>query len=186
MQQILKEVQPDPDEIERVTVRTYQYALQPSFRIDPNPPSREVAGLSIRVATAVALVRHSTWPDDYRYWDDPAVERLRNVVELEVDPEIQANYPDKNGCRVEIQLRDGKHYEGYTEYAKGEPELPMSDEELRNKFGALTRDLLPREQVDELYQRCMNLEAETDLGALLRLTVANPERATEGAVTPAY
>jgi 2-methylcitrate dehydratase PrpD len=170
VQNLLQQIQPDPGEIERIVVRTYQYALQPSFRTDPNPGSREVAGLSIRVATALALVRHSTWPDDYEHWDDPAVRRLRQLVEVEIDPEIESVYPESNGCRVLVTLKGGRTYEGYTPYAKGEPELSMSETELKEKFKALTREILDSDQSDALFELCMNLETVQDVGELLQLT----------------
>ncbi len=40
----------DTNDIERIQLQTYAYATRPIFRVDPNPPSREVAGLSIRIS----------------------------------------------------------------------------------------------------------------------------------------
>jgi 2-methylcitrate dehydratase PrpD len=172
VQDLLKRVQPDPEEIERVVASTYQYALEPSFRVTADPGSRELAGLSIRVATAVALARHSAWPDDYEYWDDPQVRRLRHLIDIQVDPEIQATYPASNGCRVRVELKDGSLYEGYTPYAKGEPELPMTIDEIMRKFEVLTRGVLPDGRSDLIFRRCMNLEEEQDLNSLMALLAA--------------
>ncbi len=172
VQDLLKRVQPDPEEIERVVVSTYQYALEPSFRVTADPGSRELAGLSIRVATAVALTKHSAWPDDYECWDDPQVRRLRHLTDIQVDPEIQATYPASNGCRVRVTLKDGSTHEGYTPYAKGEPELPMAIGEIKNKFEVLTRDVLPDGRSDLIFQRCMSLEDEQNLNALMALLAA--------------
>ena len=124
VQQILAKASFNPANVGRVVVKTYQYALEPSFRIDPNPGSREVAGLSIRVATALAIVRGSTWPSDYAHWDDPEVRRLRQLTDVEIEPNIEAAYPDKNGCKVEVMLKDGQTHEGYVDFAKGEPRVP--------------------------------------------------------------
>lgn len=162
----------DPGEIEHITVKTYGYATRPDFRIDPDPRSRELAGLSIRVATAVAIVRHSAWPADYEHWDDPEVRRLRHLIEVEVDPKIEGAYPDRNGCRVVVALRDGRTYEGRTPFAKGEPELRMTDVELQEKFTALTKDILPVERCDELFQLCMTIDVQGDVAVLPKLTVA--------------
>lgn len=172
VQDLLKQTQPDPQDIERVVVSTYQYALEPSFRVTADPGSRELAGLSIRVATAVTLVRHSAWPDDYEYWDDPQVRRLRYLTDVQVDPEIQATYPASNGCRVQVTLKDGSTHEGYTPYAKGEPELAMTVGEIKEKFEVLTRDVLPAGQSDQIFQHCMSLEKEQDLSSLMALVAA--------------
>ena len=133
------------------------------------PGSREVAGLSIRVAAAVALVRGSAWPDDYEYWDDPQVRRLRQLVEIEVEPEIEATYPDRNGARVVLELRDGRTLEGFVEYAGGEPENPMSEEQLKAKFEALNGHLLPAGRCDEIFSTCMKLERLDSVARLLEL-----------------
>jgi 2-methylcitrate dehydratase PrpD len=171
VQAMLEECDVDPTEIDRIKVRTYGYATRPSFRVDADPGSRELAGLSIRVATAVAIVRGSAWPEDYEYWDDRQVRRLRHLIDVEIDPEIEAAYPDRNGCRVIVTLKDGQVYEGYTPYAKGEPELRMTDAELQEKFSALAEDILPAGRLEELFERCMNLEKLRDVGALTRSTV---------------
>jgi len=170
VQQILEGTPVRADQIERVVIGTYRYATEPSFRVAVDPPSRELAGLSIRVATAVALVRGSAWPDDFAIWDETVVRRLRHVTDVVVDAEIERAYPDGNGCQIELRLTDGTILRGRTPYAKGEPEYPMTDEELRAKFNALTTAVLPASVAAEIYQRSMHLENETDVGDLLRLT----------------
>ena len=170
IQQILQRGPIDPDQIDRVVIGTYRYATEPSFRATAEPASRELAGLSIRVAAAVALVRGAAWPDDYLWWDDPAVRRLRHVTDVVVDPGIEDSYPEKNGCRVALHMRDGAVHQGFTEYAKGEPEYPITDEELQTKFAALTDAILPDGAAAEIYRCCMQLEKLPDIGDLLRLT----------------
>ena len=166
----------DPAAIERVQIRTYRYALEPSFRVDPDPGARETAGLSIRVATAVALTQGSAWPSDYQHWDDPEVRRLRRATDVAIDPEVERDHPDRNGGTVELTLRDGTRLEGSVPYAKGEPEFRMTEEEMITKFDALTFELLPKGRGAELYERCTNLERVGDIGLLLRLASVGAEQ----------
>jgi 2-methylcitrate dehydratase PrpD len=167
VQEIRRQADIDPSQVVRIVVQTYQYALEPRFRIDPDPPSREVAGLSIRVTTALALARGSLWPDDLASWDAPEVRRLRHLVEVEVDPEIEAIYPNRNGCRVSVEVRDGRSFEGVVPYARGEPESPLSTDELRAKFSALTRKILSPASADTLYERCLQLPDLANVSVLL-------------------
>lgn len=171
VQQILAKVAFHPADIEHIVVKTYRNALEPDFRIDPNPDSREVAGLSIRVATALALVRGSTWPSDFAYWDDPEVRRLRQITHIEIDPELEMVYPDKNGCRVEVTLTDGQTLQGHVDFAKGEPEFRMTEVELKDKFKALTKGLVAARDAEALFQTCIQLDTLTDIGRLLELTI---------------
>lgn len=158
--------------IESITLKTYEYATRPIFRVDPNPPSREVAGLSIRVSTAVALTKGTAWRHDFAAWDNPEARRLRNLIEVQVDGEIEARYPELNGCRLEITLADGTVRESYVPNMKGEPEFRMTAGEMREKFHMLTRDLLPPERADEIYAVCNDLESLDHIGELTALCAA--------------
>ena len=176
VQVILRDGELKPAQIETVAVQTYGYALKPHFRVNPDPPARDVAGLSIRVATALALVRGSTWPDDYQYWDDPEVRRLRRLVQLSIEPEIEGKYPDQNGCRVIVTLADGSAREGYVPFAKGEPEFRISPDELRQKFHMLTHGILNNEEAEEFYRVCAHLEDADDVSYLMKLTTTETTR----------
>ncbi len=172
VQAILQDGPIDISAIESIELGTYGYATRPVFRVDPNPSSREVAGLSIRVSTGVALQQGSAWPHDFTSWDDPEVRRLRNLIDVQVDSEIEADYPQLNGCRLRITLDTGEVRQAYLPNMKGEPEFRMSQDEMREKFAVLTRDLFADEHVDEIYQRCMNLESIENIAQLLQLCAA--------------
>ncbi len=172
VQAILREGALDTTEIERIDLSTYSYATKPIFRVDPNPPSREVAGLSIRTSTAVALKHGSAWPHNFSDWDDPEVRRLRNLIEVQVDPEIEARYPDSNGCRLRVALTNGDVREAALPNMKGEPEFRMTDAELREKFSVLTRELFPAERAERIYELCSRLESLARIDDLARLCAA--------------
>lgn len=168
-QAILQEGALDASAIESICLSTYGYATRPSFRVDPNPPARDVAGLSIRVSTAVALTQGSAWPHDFSSWDDPEARRLRNLIDVQVDDEIEAGYPDLNGCRLQIRLADGQTREAYLPNMKGEPEFRMTEGEMRQKFAVLTRDLFDAGHADRIYETCSGLERLVDIGALTQI-----------------
>ena len=162
----------DTSEITSIRLSTYGYATRPIFRVDPNPPSREVAGLSIRVSTAVALLRGSAWRHDFEAWDEPEARRLRNLIDVQVDDEIEARYPELNGCRLRITLADGTTREAYIPNMKGEPEFRMTDAEMREKFSVLTGDLFPQAQAEHIYNICNQLEDVAHIGELMQICSA--------------
>ena len=169
VQAILQEGALDTSAIESISLKTYGYATRPSFRVDPNPPARDVAGLSIRVSTAVALTQGSAWPQDFTTWDDPEVRRLRNLIDVQVDEEIEASYPDLNGCRLQITLADGETRAARLPNMKGEPEFRMTEVEMRRKFAVLTRDLFDNSRAERIYELCSALERLDDIGALTQI-----------------
>lgn len=159
----------DISQIESIRLATYDYATRPSFRVDPNPPARDVAGLSIRVSTAVALKQGAAWRQDFAVWDDPDVRRLRNLIDVQVDSEIEAGYPELNGCRLQIIMADGRRRESYIPNMKGEPEFRMTDGEIREKFHMLTRELLPPAQAEQISTMCQQLDSLNHISELTRL-----------------
>ena len=166
----------DTAAIDDIVLKTYGYATRPIFRVDPNPP-REVAGMSIRVSTAVALTQGSAWPRDFAAWDDPEARRLRNLIDVQIDEGIEAVYPALNGCRLQVTLKDGSRREAYLPNMKGEPEFRMTDTEMREKFGVLSHDLFPQDQADAIYEFCSALESAPDIRPLAQLC-ASPEPVT--------
>jgi 2-methylcitrate dehydratase PrpD len=158
VQRMLADGPIDLEQIESIDLYTYAYALQPHFRIDPDPEGRATAGLSIRVATALALVRGSTFPADYQAWDDPIVRRLRHSMSVHVDEQIEAVYPQRNGCTIHVRLRDGSQRSGSVLFARGEPEAALSDADLFAKVHALARPIRSPETIQDLAQMCANLE----------------------------
>jgi 2-methylcitrate dehydratase PrpD len=172
VQQLLADAPIDPHAITGIKLETYSYATKPIFRVDPNPPSRDVAGLSIRVATAVALTHGDVMPDDLADWDAPLVQKLRQMVEIEIEPEIEAQYPNMNGCRLHVTLASGDTRIAYLPNMKGEPEFPMTEADLKTKFTALTHRLFNAERGEALYNLCARLETLSDINSLLELARA--------------
>ena len=168
-QAILAEAPLDIAAIDKITLGTYAYATKPIFRVDPNPPARDVAGLSIRVSTAVALKHGSAWQKDFADWDAPDVRRLRNLIAVEVDDEIESAYPRLNGCHMQISLAGGESREIRLPNMKGEPEFRMSHTELREKFAMLNRDIVDDLRLDMIWRRCLALDTLLDAGDLMRL-----------------
>jgi 2-methylcitrate dehydratase PrpD len=174
VQKLIAEAPIDPAAVERIHLKTYKSAITPSFRVDPDPPSQGVAGLSIRVATSVALVQHSAWPSDYAHWDAPEVQRLRHIMDVELDEEIEANYPMKNGCRLSLKLNSGEERQIYLPNMKGEPEFPMTEAEIIEKFHNLTADLFDRDHTQSIYDMCNQLPELSSVNELMRMVVVQP------------
>ena len=169
VQAILQQGPLDTADIEAIRLETYGYATRPIFRIDPNPPSREVAGLSIRVSTAVALTQGSAWPQDFAVWDDPQARRLRQLIDVKIDPEIESRYPQLNGCRLSLTLDTGEVRQTFLPNMKGEPEFRMTESELREKFAVLTQEILTDSQVTRIHAACTDLESVAHVGDLMDL-----------------
>jgi 2-methylcitrate dehydratase PrpD len=82
---------------------------------------------------------------------DPAIRALMPRVTVSLDPELAADYPGRRAAKVTIKLRDGRELFRHQPTRKGDPDAPLSDRELSDKFtelaapvvgGAASRGLL--------------------------------------------
>lgn len=72
--------------------------------------------------------------------------------------EFEKMFPAKQPSKVVVNTKDGREFEEYLEYPKGDPREPMTEEDLDNKFEGLASDLLSKERQYEIKK--MIFEAE--------------------------
>ena len=60
-----------------------------------------------------------------------------NKVIIVEDEEINKLVPDKRPAIVCISTYDGEYYEERVDYPKGEPENPVSEQDIKDKFKSL-------------------------------------------------
>jgi 2-methylcitrate dehydratase len=59
-------------------------------------------------------------------------------------------FPAKQPSKAVVRTTDGRTFEEYLEYPKGDPREPMTMEDLQNKFSALSSELISKDRQDEL------------------------------------
>ena len=174
---LLKSGAPDLDAITAIEVDTYLEAITPAFRVNYEPQAVGQAGFSLPVTVSVILTRGSWFREDIETYDEPEQKRLRQLVKVGLDEDIQAGHPLTNGCEVRITTDDGAQYKGRVEYAKGEPENMLTEAEFEEKFRYLVGDMLPPDQIALILDRCKALENLADVGELVQLTIPQLELA---------
>jgi 2-methylcitrate dehydratase PrpD len=98
---------------------------------------------------------------------EPEVQRLMRSTQVLADRTIKpGKYPP-----LELVLSDGRRIEREMEFAKGAPERPLSDDELRSKAVSLLIPVLGAAQCDELIACVASLESLKDFRELVRLLV---------------
>jgi 2-methylcitrate dehydratase PrpD len=65
------------------------------------------------------------------------IQNLLKKVVISEDEELTSLLPDIRGSKVEV-IAKGKKYESRIDYSLGEPENPMSDDDIIEKFLGLT------------------------------------------------
>ena len=164
--ELVREHEIDPRKVKEVLVETTTRGAD--ILSDPSkykPTTKETADHSLPYCIAVALAKGNVLPSDFeeQALKDPLVWELLPKIKVVANPEIDALFPKVKRAIVTITLDDGRSYLRQEDYAKGEPERPLSDEELLAKFRANARGILNEAEQKELIQATLEVERFTDI-----------------------
>lgn len=126
-----------PEQIDHIEVRTYKLAVGSHDHIDIMGISS--AKLSTPFAVALAIVKGSAGYADYNEanLDDFNIKLITRKVRVIEDENLTAQSPAVRGAKVTIYFKDGNVFEAPCLYPKGEPEHPITQEELEDKYRRL-------------------------------------------------
>jgi 2-methylcitrate dehydratase PrpD len=149
---------PDPERISTIRVKIYRAALDLLGNVEPKSPYLAKFCLPFCVATALLYGRVGLGAFTPERLADKKIQDLMRKVEMEEDPELTALYPRKWPAEVEIHLRDGGILRSRCWDPKGDPENPLTEEEVREKFMELTEGILPESRAARICEMVMELE----------------------------
>ncbi len=159
-----------PDKVEKVNVRIVGPGVQlvgDPIEIKKTPQNIVDAQFSLPYAAAIAIINRRAFLDDYKeeLIFSENVRELMKKVSCERDPELEKVFPRKWPCVVEIKTKDGVSYEKRIDYPKGDPENPLTMEELIQKFKSLTGKM-ESEYQDEFIEEVLNLERVSNINTI--------------------
>ena len=152
-------------EVEDVTVETYTTAVEVAGIPDPKTDFEAKFSLSYCVAAALELgrVRLAAFSDESL--DNPAIRSLVQRTKVEADPEMDAGFPSSRRARVTLRLADGSTVMRLRNTRKGDPDDPLTDAELRDKFDDLAQPVLGDDGASALANQLWDLRRADRLGA---------------------
>lgn len=104
------------------------------------PSSIHQAKFSMGTVLGLIAVRGRASLEDFEsVLDDPAVAEFRGRVEMVLDAEVDAAYPQRWIGKVEVVTRDGRRLEARVDMPKGDPGNTLSDAEIADKVLRLAR-----------------------------------------------
>ena len=129
-----------PEQIEKVEVHTYKLAVGGHDHTMVQGISS--AKLSTPYSVALGLAKGDAGHKDFNDENlkDSIIRGLTQKVSVFEDEQLTVQSPAIRGARVIICLKNGKAYEHTVLYPKGEPENPISYEEIKQKTVALLQD----------------------------------------------
>ncbi len=151
------------EEIDNIQVDTFWEVTRLA---NDRPENTIAAQFSVQFALAVALLHDRIGPAEVSdaHIRDPAILSLARKVQVTVDETLDRQFPAKTMARVTVHTRRGD-FRTTVEFPRGNPENPLSIEELEAKFQLLTRDFIGDERSQILRTAILDLpEAKDVLG----------------------
>ena len=100
---------------------------------------------------------------------DESLRALASRVRVEIDPEIERTYPAKRTAALDLTTSDGRLLKAEVPIARGEPEIPLSQEDVEAKFLDNARGALSEEQAEAVIAEVRALDTRPSCGRLLDL-----------------
>lgn len=139
---------------ERIVFRVPQTGIQGKFCM-PYLVARAVIdgkiGLDVFTDTAVR---------------DANILKFAERVQMKLDPDLKKTDAAGRPCRVTIRLKDGRTLSREAQHARGGPELPLTEEELRAKFMECAVQAIDRDAAEKALTDIERLETLSDIRPL--------------------
>jgi 2-methylcitrate dehydratase PrpD len=158
MLEIRAQHQLDAAQIESVTVDTYKTALDVTGNFQPRTAFEAKFSLPYVVSHALlhGAVRLGAFTEERL--SDPAIRSLMAKTRLNNDTEFSAKFPVMRAARVKVSRKDGTVIEQFAPYRKGDPEAPLSDADLNDKFMELAPPVIGTSAARTLLDKLWRLD----------------------------
>ena len=150
--EVMQENKLNPQDISKILVETTTRGAD--ILSDPSkykPTTKETADHSLPYCIAVAVAKGNVLPSDFQEeaLRDKLVWSLLEKIKVIANPEIDHLFPKKKRAIVSI-MTSKKTYKKQEDYAKGQPERALTDQEIISKFKANAETEISSERMDKL------------------------------------
>jgi 2-methylcitrate dehydratase PrpD len=147
-----------PERIAKIRVGTYRTAIDVTGNADPRTAFE--GKFSLAFVVAAALVHGSVRLDAFspERLGDQRTRALMSRLTLELDPALDAQFPQRRAALVEIETVEGERHRHLQPTRKGDPEEPLTDAELDAKYFELASPVIGRQRAEALHEEIRSLE----------------------------
>jgi len=173
--EVMQENNIDPQEVKEVLVETTTRGAD--ILSDPSkykPTTKETADHSLPYCVAVAVAKGNILPSDFEEGAlrDPLVWSLLDKIKVVANNEIDNLFPKIKRAIVTIKTSK-KEYKKQEDFAKGQPERPLSEEELVFKFKANSEKNISPSRMENIIKATQELENINEIGEYMKLLVSD-------------
>ncbi|RGY96745.1 MmgE/PrpD family protein [Clostridium sp. AM58-1XD] len=148
-----------PADVQKIVVRTYKWAVKKHDHTEIMGITS--AKMSIPYSAAVAFIygKAGMREFDNEIIQTQEVRELTKKVEVYEDETMTAAFPKVTTALCEVYTKNGNCYTKQVDFPKGEPENPLTEEEVEDKFRMLTRYAgMPEERIQQIIDICSDFE----------------------------
>lgn len=156
----------DMQAIERIEIRTYAVAVEVAGIRAPQSPFECKFSIPYVVSHAAKYgsVRLAAFDTGRIFEED--LRALMPHIQLEADSELTSKFPNMRAARVRVHLKSGQVLEHFQPYRIGDPEAPLTDEQISEKFLELASPVISDRAAKQLLDRLWSIDQEADIRAL--------------------
>ena len=169
-------IHPHIDDVEQIAVATVYGHQNVAAGVQGSagayvPTTRGAADHSTPFVVAVALRDGDLTPASYQGepWQDETLLDLMRRVDLVIDPEFQRAFDERGefGCRLVVEMLDGRRFEETVRQQRGHPDNPLSREDLLDKMRAFADWKLGVGAAERIYDAVQSLSEAGDVHKLI-------------------
>jgi 2-methylcitrate dehydratase PrpD len=157
-----------PQQVKSVSVGTNHN--MPNALIHHHPKNELQAKFSMEFCMAILLLERRAGLAEYtdEVVNRPDVQEMISKVDFGVHPEAEAAGFDKMTTIIEIVLENGKRIRGQADFGKGSPSMPMTYEEVADKFRENAEFArFPKQRAEDIVAMVRDLESLPKIGKLI-------------------
>ncbi|QKM64957.1 2-methylcitrate dehydratase [Polynucleobacter tropicus] len=145
----------DAEKITQIRVGAYKPTVDVCHYVHPQSPFEAKFSLTYTVSARIILGRVREMAFLPTALDNPRIRAMEKKIKLFVDPECAAKFPVHRSAKVEIEMSDGSIYTHHQHTRHGDPDEPLTDQELLDKFQELAEPRVGMELAKHLSDELM-------------------------------
>ena len=160
----------DADDVKHVRARVHEAAIDVLGPVT-DPRTVHQSKFSMGFVLGMAALRGRAGVEEFteEALADEGIRAFHDRVEMVLDPEVDAAYPQRWIGLVDVETKGGERFTSRVDVPKGDPGNTLSREEVEEKARSLAvyRNAASPEEMDRLIERARNLHREPDVRDLL-------------------
>jgi 2-methylcitrate dehydratase PrpD len=167
---LLKETPFRAEDVESINVGVSQLGMKELVCHRPKTPTEARFSMEYALCSAIVYGKLGLSEFTLEAVNDPRIKALVPKVFMETDLELaELGFIGTAPAKLRVMLKNGRVLEDSRNLAKGNPELPLSDEELSDKFMECASKVLDLNHCRKALKALLEMEKIQDINLITRL-----------------